>query len=286
MHPSEEHLRKEAKRLARDVGIQLAAAQRQLAHEYGYANWAALIAVVQRMSASSGSSGDSDDSQSAASAPPAPDYAADLLPVLPLRGLVAFPHVSFPIFVGRRTSINAVEEAERLKLPILIVAQKDPSEEKASNANLYDVGVLSTLAQLMRLPDGTMRTIIEGKRRVRVSDFTTIEGRSRARARELVERTVEHATIESLLNLVISSFLKRRGYEVDQLNEEGAQTRARLVQNVSFSIPATIADGASVISDRIASEISISLEQKQALLETLDPAVRLEKLLGHLTATA
>jgi len=281
-HPSEEHLRKEAKRLARDEDIQLAAAQQRLAHQYGYANWSELIGIVQRMSSSSGGNGGGDDMQSSASPPPANASADDLLPALPLRELVAFPHVSFPVFVGRHTSKGAVDESEQRKVSIVMVTQIDPREGEASSAKLYDVGVLGAITQVKRLADGTLRTIIEGKKRVRVSGFTTAEGRSRARAEELVEPAFDPART-NLLNLVISAFLRRREKVVGEFIEAGMQSQAGFVPG-SFSITATTADGASVISDRIASELSLTVRQKQWLLEILDPAIRLEKLLAYLTA--
>src|SRR5215469_9538623 len=95
---SEEYLRKEAKRLARGDAMQLAAAQRRLAREYGYPNWAGLINAVQAMASSAGG-GSGADSSGAPSSPPARESARAIFPLLPLRGLVAFPHASYPIFL-------------------------------------------------------------------------------------------------------------------------------------------------------------------------------------------
>lgn len=271
-HPSEEHLRKEAKRLSRDEGIQLAAAQRQLAHDYGYKNWAALIAMVQGMPASGGSNGDDDPSQPAAP-PPAQDSGGNLrLPLIALRELVAFPHVSYPIFVGRSKSIAAVSSAEQRRIPLVMVTQKDGHEEDLSKAEIYELGVIGSITRLLRLPDGTIKMMVEAKRRVCVSGVTLQDGFFSAEAKEIEETVVSSERIVDLLKDVISALTDKRLKIADELNNE------------ILPVSATTDDGAAVISDRIASELRMDLESKQELLETLDPAVRLEKLLAHLRA--
>ncbi|HJU09628.1 MAG TPA: LON peptidase substrate-binding domain-containing protein, partial [Candidatus Binataceae bacterium] len=122
-HPSAEYLRKEAKRFARTNTMQLAAAQRRLAHDYGYRNWAALMIAVQTMaSTKGGGSGASNSGDSGLS--PIREPAEDVFPLLPLRGLIAFPHVSYPIFLGRPKSIKAAVYAHQHELPVLLVAQR------------------------------------------------------------------------------------------------------------------------------------------------------------------
>ena len=272
-HPSEEHLRKEAKRLARDAGIQLAAAQRQLSHDYGYANWVELISVVQRLSSAGSSNGDDNPSQPSAP-PPAQDGGGSLrLPLIALRELVVFPHVSYPIFVGRSKSMAAVSHAEQRGVPMMMVAQKDPHEGDLSKAELYEVGVTGSVTALLRLPDGTIKIMVEAKRRARISRIAFQSGFFSAEVREIEETGVNSAGIGDLLKHVISALTDKRLKIAEELNHP------------ILPVSATTADGASVISDRIASELRMSIEEKQALLEILDPAVRLEKLLGHLTAT-
>ena len=120
--PSAEHLRKEAKRVARDNATQLSVAQHRLAREYGYRNWTELIAAVEMMARSQTPGGSGPDNPH----PPLPPIDADtanLVPVLPLRGLVAFPHDAYPIYVGRRTSIDAVTLAQGRGGAVLLVAQ-------------------------------------------------------------------------------------------------------------------------------------------------------------------
>ena len=273
-HPSEEFLRKEAKRLAHSDAIQLADAQRQLAHEYGYRNWAELMTAVQMM-ASAGSGGDSNPSHPAAP-PPTIESTSNEFPLLPLRGLVAFPHVSYPVFVGRPASIKAVKHAVEHQVPIVMVAQKDASiADVHETSDLYEVGVVSAVMQMLRLPDGTLKTIIEGRRRVHINSFICREGIYRTEAVEVAQPAVSSPAIENLTKSVISAFVSKRLNAVSQALKPEA-----------FSIAATSSDDASVLADRIASELHMDLALKQALLGLVDPAQRLEKLLAFLNASA
>jgi hypothetical protein len=182
-NPSTEYLRKEAKRLAHDEAIQLSAAQRRLAQEYGYWNWAELMNAVQAMVAH----GKAESGRKAADPPRSPqtgEKTTDLLPCLPLRGLIAFPYVSYPIFVGRPTSIRAVQHAQEYQLPLLLAAQKDPSNLSPSSSDMYQVGTVGGVIQPLRLPDRTIKTVIEAKRRVRVGNFVFDQDFSKAHADE------------------------------------------------------------------------------------------------------
>src|SRR5437868_14163131 len=92
----------------------------------------------------------------------------DTVPLLPLRELIVFPHEVYPIFVGRQKSIKALEAAESKKTPILLVAQKDAKVAEPAAGDLYAVGTLGVVVQLLRLPDGTVKALLEGKKRARV----------------------------------------------------------------------------------------------------------------------
>lgn len=270
-HPSEEFLRKEAKRLARGGAIQLATAQRQLAHEYGYKNWAALMSAVASMS-------HDENGGSSPSTHPAPpqisDSRAKVFPLLPLRGLVTFPHVSYPIFVGRVMSIRAVRHAADRKTPIVLVAQRDPKKADPSSSDLYQIGTLANVIQLLRLPDGTIKTVVEATVRARISHFVLNEDFSKAEALEVEEPAIDGPKIETLIPSVISGLMHRRAKTFGEEKPE------------AWAVAATTADSASTLADRVASELVIDLEQKQALLELLDPAERLEKLLVYLNASS
>lgn len=274
-HPSEEFLRKEAKRLSRDDAMQLAAAQRQLAHDYGYRNCAELMAAVETMASAGGSgSGDPDPSQPPAP-PPISHSAPNEFPLLPLRGLVAFPHVSYPVFVGRPASIKAVLHAHERQGPLVMAAQKDQQISNVSAPDMYDVGVICALVQMVRLPDGTLKAVVEGKSRARICRYVFDQDYSKAEATEIGEPAVAGPSIQNLVKSVISAFVSKRVSAV-----------AQALKPEDFSVAATTSDDASVIADRIASELQMDLAMKQALLELLDPAQRLEKLLAYLNASS
>jgi ATP-dependent Lon protease len=267
--PSEEYLRKEAKRLARQGAIQLAAAQRQLAHDYGYRNWAELMTAVESMSTAG--EGGTNPSQPPAS-PPISERGASLFPMLPLRGLVPFPHVSYPIFVGRPKSIRAVQYAMERKNSVILVAQRDPKNSDPSTSDMYQVGALAGVLQIQELPDRTIKAIFEVTSRARIDRFLFDEDFAKAEAVKVVEPATSSARIESLVPSVISALMHRRAKTFGEEKPE------------AWAVAATTADSASTLADRIASELKMDLGWKQGLLELFDPAERLEKLLVYLNA--
>lgn len=270
-HPSEEFLHKEAKRVARADDIQLADAQRNLAHEYGYRNWAELMAAVVSMKAAGAKGGGDANPSQPGEPPPSAARGANIFPMLPLRGLVTFPHVSYPVFVGRPASIKAVRYAVENQLPIVMVTQKDAVLADISASDLYEVGVIASVVQMLRLPDGTLKTVVEGQRRARVSRFILGEDYSKAEAAELDEPALSGPEVESQITSVISAFMTK------QLD--------KIAQPEDWGVGATTADQASVIADRIASRLSMDIALKQVLLELIDPVQRLEKLLAYLNAS-
>src|SRR5580700_11317229 len=168
-NPSEENLRKQAKQLAKEEGLQLAAAQRRLAIEYGYRNWAELMRAFE----------------------------SRFVPLVPLRGLIAFPHEVYPIFIGRRKSLNAIKAVEDPKnqiplaanSPILLVAQRDAAVAAPTLADMYQVGTLGLIVQRERFSDGTVKIIVEGRKRARVARFVFGQKFFKAQADEIVEST-------------------------------------------------------------------------------------------------
>jgi ATP-dependent Lon protease len=247
-NPSEENLRKQAKRLAKEESLQLAAAQRRLAIEYGYRNWAELMRAV----------------------------ASRFVPLVPLRGLIAFPHEVYPIFIGRRKSIKAVEAVESpktqisfaAKSAILLVAQRDEKIAEPSAADMYQVGTLGMIAQRQVLPDGTMRIMVEGKKRARVVRFVFDQKYFRAEAEEIAETTGDSARLETLMRSVISVF------------DRHAHSGVTLSPEVTNSIEAI--DDPSILSDRMVGHLNLERAEQQALLETANPVERLEKILSYL----
>ena len=165
--PSEEFLHKEAKRFAREHDLQLAAAQHQISHEYGYRNWAELMTVVEILAAPDQPAGSGSSSQ-APEPPPQREAEGQALPFIPMRNLVTFPNVSYPVFVHRPTSIRETEYAKEHRLPIVIAAQRDAILLSPSSADIYNVGISVGLVDSVRLSDGGLKCAIEGKRRLRI----------------------------------------------------------------------------------------------------------------------
>jgi ATP-dependent Lon protease len=285
--PSEEFLRKEAKRLAREQEIQLAAAQHQLAQDYGYRNWTELIKAVEDLSQrGTAAPGPSDPSPPSAEAPADQEAPSvfPFLPLLPLRELIAFPHVVYPIYAGRPMSIAAVTFAEERKSPILLTAQKNSMVRTPSGGDLYETGTLAAVLQLAHLSDGTVKAVLEGKKRARVSRFVFDEEFFKAEAEEIIEPSVTDAGLEALIKSVVSAFVRTRikstpadfARAMAKGEESASQAAAFLGESV------TTTDPPSIIADRIVSHLPMKLAEKQALLETLNPVERLKKILAHL----
>ena len=147
--PSEEFLHKEAKRFAREHNLQLAAAQHQIAHEYGYHNWAGLMTAVEMMAAPDQTAGSGSSTQ-APERRSEREAKAKALPFIPMRGLVAFPHVAYPVLVSRPASKGAIEYAKENELPIVVAAQKDFQILTPAAADVYHIG---SSVELMRLAE-------------------------------------------------------------------------------------------------------------------------------------
>lgn len=271
--PSEEFLHKEAKRFAREHNLKLAAAQCQIAHEYGYRNWAKMMTAVEMMAAPDRPSRSGSSSQ-AFEPPPKREAEAKALPFIPMRGLVAFPNVSYPVWVHRPTSIRATEYAKEHGLPIVIAAQKNVNVLSPSSSDIYDVGISVGLVDSVRLPDGGLKCAIEGKHRLRIGRVIFEQDFLRAEARAIDESRPTDDQIEKLVKSVLSAFVRRR-----------LVTATEALSNPEMlAVLGTSADGASVLADRIASELPMEIAEKQALLETLDPVQRLEKILTRLSS--
>ncbi len=264
-NPSDEYLRKEAKRLAREDGQQLAGAQRRLAHEYGYRNWAELMNAVASMS--SGENGGTNPWRPAGS-PPISESSANVFPLLPLRRLVTFPHVSYPIFVGRAKSIRAVEHAMDRKLPIVLAAQKDAVNADPLSSDMYQVGALARVIQFVRaFLTEPSKLSSKPPDECALGSFSLMRIFQRRKPPKSRSPLSPNTKIESLVPLVISALVRKRAKTFGEENPE------------AWAVAAATADGASMLADRIASVLVMDLAWKQALLELLNPAERLEKLL-------
>lgn len=194
------------------------------------------------------------------------DQKSQSYPVLPLREVVVFPHMIVPLFVGREKSVRALEEVMGDDKEILLCSQIDPGVDEPTTDSIYDVGVLANVLQLLKLPDGTVKVLVEGRQRVRISEYLDNDEYFEARVDVLEETFGDPVSVKALSRSVSQEF----------------ERYARLNKNVPEEALSAVAEteGAAKLADTVAGHLGIAVEDKQKLLETLDVAVRLEKILG------
>jgi ATP-dependent Lon protease len=192
----------------------------------------------------------------------------DLVPMLPLRELIVFPHGVYPIFVGRQKSIKALEAAEANKKPILLVAQKDAKVAEPGPEDIFTVGTLGIVVQLLRLPDGTVKALLEGKKRARIIRYLDDDEYFQVEAEEIAEVYEPSTELEALMRSVNATF--------DNYVRLNKKIPPEMVTSV-----ASIEDP-GFLADKLVGHLGIKLEDKQALLEITNPAERLEKILGFM----
>ncbi len=193
-----------------------------------------------------------------------PRNPVETLPVLPLRDIVVFPHMIVPLFVGREKSIKALEEVMREDKRILLVAQKNPADDDPAVDAIFEVGTLAQVLQLLKLPDGTVKVLVEGVERARVHRFTARADFFEAEV-ELLPNVVENAAeVEALARTAISQF------------ESYVKLNKKVPQEVLATL-GQITDWAK-LSDTIAAHLAIKIPEKQELLEMTAVQDRLEKV--------
>ncbi|MCP3734498.1 endopeptidase La [Sphingomonas sp. RP10(2022)] len=185
-----------------------------------------------------------------------------IFPVLPLRDIVVFPHMIVPLFVGRDKSVAALEAAMGADKEIFLVAQLDPAEDDPSREDLYEVGVTATVLQLLKLPDGTVRVLVEGKARGRLGELSEGDGYLQSTVEMLEEREAEGIEVEALMRSAVEQFETYAKLN-KKLPAETAQQLGELVE-------------AAKLSDAIMANVQVKVADKQALLVELDPVKRLE----------
>jgi ATP-dependent Lon protease len=187
---------------------------------------------------------------------------SQLYPVLPLRDIVVFPNMVVPLFVGRDKSVSALEAAMAADKEIFLVAQLDPAEDDPGRDDLYDMGVVATVMQLLKLPDGTVRVLVEGRRRATLASITGSGDHLVATIAEAEERGADSTEIKALMRSVVDQF-----DNYAKLNKKlPAETAVQLGE----------IDDASRLSDAVAANLSLKVSDKQSLLVELDPGKRLE----------
>jgi len=185
-------------------------------------------------------------------------------PVLPLRDIVVFPHMIVPLFVGREKSVRALEEVMKDDKQILLSAQKDANEDEPTAETINTSGVLANVLQLLKLPDGTVKVLVEGLQRIEITEFLENDEYFEANADLVQERTSDRETVEALTRSVSSEF----------------ERYARLNKNVPEDAVAAVSDAsdAGKLADTVAGHLGVSIEEKQKLLELSEVDARLEKI--------
>ena len=190
------------------------------------------------------------------------------LPLLPLRDVVVFPHMAIPLYVGRPKSIKALESAMEAGKSILLVAQKSAAKDEPGPDDMYRVGCTANILQMLKLPDGTIKALVEGVQRVEVLEINDFGSVFVATAQPVVERQERSNEIEAMRRAVVSQF--------DQYVKLNKKTPPEVLASL-----AGITD-AGRLADTIAGHLALKLEQKQEVLELFDVAARFERLLAQL----
>src|SRR5216683_541022 len=193
---------------------------------------------------------------------------AALYPVLPLRDIVVFPHMIVPLFVGREKSVRALEDVMKDDKQILLVTQKNASQDDPSTADIYVIGTIGTVLQLLKLPDGTVKVLVEGGQRARIMRFAENEAFFQAHAEVIGETPGAHQEIEALARTVVAQF------------EQYIKLNKKIPPEVLVSINQIEEPGK--LADTVASHLTLKIPEKQELLETEAVAERLEKVFGYM----
>ena len=192
------------------------------------------------------------------------------LPLLPLRDVVVYPNMVIPLFVGRDKSILALEKALAMDKRILLVAQRNPSQDDPGIDDIYHIGTIATVLQLLKLPDDTVKVLVEGNARAAVLDFQERDGYVSANIEQAVETALPMSEAEVLLRTLIKQF-------------EQYVTLSKKIPNEVMNSLAAI-DNPGRLVDTIASHMPLDVAQKQVILDMADIKARLENLLGLIEA--
>jgi ATP-dependent Lon protease len=196
-----------------------------------------------------------------------PTSPESVIPVLPLRDVVVYPHMVIPLFVGRDKSIVALDRAMKDNKQVLLVAQKDPEVDDPAFDDLYRVGTLSNILQLLKLPDGTVKVLVEGAQRSIVTGYRMADRHVVAEVERMTEEvSLGEQEVDVLVRTAVTTF------------DQYVKLNKRIPPEVVNSLAGI--DDASRLSDTIAAHMTIKLDEKQTILETSDIVKRLEKLIS------
>ncbi len=197
-----------------------------------------------------------------------PSFTPDtgFLPLLPLRDVVIYPHLVIPLFVGRAKSVKALEIASEGNKQIFLLAQKSANKDEPEASDLYDVGTIATVLQMLKLPDGTVKVLVEGVIRAKLVDFQDTENCFTAKAEVIVDVQEDEHEVQALMRTVFTQF------------DQYVKLNKKIPPEILTSL-ATIED-ASRLADTITAHLTLKLEEKQSILEMFSISQRLEHLLG------
>ena len=189
-------------------------------------------------------------------------------PLLPLRDIVIFPHMIVPLFVGREKSVKALDMAMNDDRQIILLTQKDPTIDNPTAEEMFSVGTMGSIVQLLRLPDGTVKALVEGVKRVKIKNFTDADSCFQAQAEEIEDKINEKDDITAFMRSLMAQF------------EEYVRLNKKIPPEILLSIGQI--EDPSKLTDVIASHLSLKLANRQNLLETQNVFTRLELLFGYI----
>ncbi len=194
------------------------------------------------------------------------DLTQERVPLLPLRDVVVFPHTVMPLFVGRKSSVSAITQAMGTNKYIFLVAQKDEKTENPGNDDLHQVGTLATILQMLKLPDGTIKVLVEGVKRAKINQFFEAGGYTEVSVSEFNLESSENIEVKAMMRLALDSF----------------ETYIRLNKKIPEEVLKVLQDISDVerFSDVIIANLNLKLDEKQSLLEGDHAKDRLDKVLA------
>ena len=187
------------------------------------------------------------------------------VPLLPLRDVIIFPHMVVPLFVGREKSINALEECVAKKTDLFLVAQRQATTVNPGEKDIFTVGTLGTILQILRLPDNTVKVLIEGKKRARILEYKETDRMIEAEIEEIADVSSASVELEAMVRSLKATF------------ENYVKLNKRIPPEMLMSVN-TIEDPSRLV-DLVVAHLNLKLDDKQEILETEDPGKRLERLL-------
>ena len=193
------------------------------------------------------------------------DLEQQSVPLLPLRDVVVFPHTVIPLFIGRKSSVNAITQAMESDKHVFLVTQKDESIEEPNNEDLHTVGTLATILQLLKLPDGTIKVLVEGVKRAKIEEFILVDEHTEVLLSDCSLTIEDDTEIKAMMRLALEKF-------------ENYIKLSRKIPEEVYKVLKEITD-AERFSDVIIANLNLKVEEKQTLLEGTLAKDRLEKIL-------